>query len=75
MRYTSGLIWRISMKITIEDRMLARYQAEQMRLRDRESNDYRQKVEAKAFEQIIVDRVRRNLRLGLDKGTNVDLDA
>ena len=55
--------------------MLARYQAEQMRLRDRETNDYRQKVEAKAFEQIIVDRVRRNLRLGLDKGTNVDLDA
>ena len=63
------------MKITIEDRMLARYQAEQMRLRDRESTEYRQKVEAKAFEQIIVDRVRRNLRLGLDKGTNVDLDA
>ena len=58
-----------------EDRMLARYQAEQMRLREREDTVYRQKVEAKAFEQIIVDRVRRNLRLGLDKGTNVDLDA
>ena len=63
------------MKITIEDRMLAKYQAEQMRLREREGNDYRQKVEAKAFEQIIVDRVRRNIRLGLDKGTNVDLDV
>ena len=55
--------------------MLARYQAEQMRLREREDTAYRQKVEAKAFEQIIVDRVRRNLRLGHDKGTNVDLDA
>ena len=55
--------------------MLARYQAEQMRLREREGTEYRQKVEAKAFEQIIVDRVRRNLRMGLDKGTNVDLDA
>ena len=75
MNCMNGLIWSLSMKITIEDRMLARYQAEQMRLRDRETNDYRQKVEAKAFEQIIVDRVRRNLRLGLDKGTNVDLDA
>jgi hypothetical protein len=63
------------MKITIEDRMLAKYQAEQMRLREREGTEYRQKVEAKIFEQIIVDRVRRNLRLGLDKGTNVDLDA
>ena len=75
MNCTSGLIWSLSMKITIEDRMLAKYQAEQMRLREREDTAYRQKVEAKAFEQIIVDRVRRNLRLGLDKGTNVDLDA
>ena len=75
MNCTSGLIWSPLMKITIEDRMLAKYQAEQMRLREREGNDYRQKVEAKAFEQIIVDRVRRNIRLGLDKGTNVDLDA
>ena len=75
MNCMSGLIWSLSMKITIEDRMLAKYQAEQMRLREREGTEYRQKVEAKAFEQIIVDRVRRNLRLGLDKGTNVDLDA
>jgi hypothetical protein len=63
------------MKITIEDRLLAAYTAQKMRLRDREDEDYRARVEAKAFEQIIVDRVSRNLRLGLDKGTNIDLDA
>ena len=63
------------MKITIEDRLLASYQAQKMRLRNREDEDYRARVEAKAFEKIIVDRVRRNLRLDLDKGTNVDLDV
>ena len=63
------------MKITIEDRLLAAYTAQKLRLRDREDEDYRAKIEDKAFEKIIVDRVRRNLRLDLDKGTNVDLDA
>jgi hypothetical protein len=63
------------MKITIEDRLLAAYTAQKMRLRDREDEDYRARIEDKAFEKIIVDRVRRNLRLDLDKGTNVDLDV
>ena len=63
------------MKITVEDRLLAAYTAQKLRLRDREDEDFRARVEAKAFEKIIVDRVSRNLRLGLDKGTNVDLDA
>lgn len=63
------------MKITVEDRLLAAYTAQKMRLRDREDEDYRARVEAKEFEKIIVDRVRRNLRLDLDKGTNVDLDV
>jgi type I site-specific restriction endonuclease len=63
------------MKITIEDRLLAAYTAQKLRLRDKEDEDYRARVEVKAFERIIVDRVHRNLRLGLDKGTNVDLDA
>ena len=63
------------MKITIEDRLLAAYTAQKMRLRDREDEDYRAKVEAEVFQKIIVDRVRRNLRLDLDKGTNVDLDV
>ena len=63
------------MKITIEDRLLAAYTAQKMRLRDREDEDYRARIEKKAFEQIIVDRVSRNLRLGLDKGTNVDVEV
>ena len=63
------------MKITIEDRLLAAYTAQRLRLRDREDEDYRARVEAKVFEKIIVDRVRRNLRLDLDKGTNIDLEV
>jgi hypothetical protein len=63
------------MKITIEDRLLAAYTAQRLRLRDREDEDYRERVEIKAFERIIVDRVHRNLRLGLDKGTNIDLEV
>ena len=41
------------MKITIEDRLLAAYTAQKMRLRDREDEDYRARVEAKVFEKII----------------------
>jgi hypothetical protein len=63
------------MKITIEDRLLAAYTAQRLRLRDREDEEYRERVEIKAFERIIVDRVQRNLRLGLDKGTNIDLEV
>ena len=63
------------MKITIEDRLLASYHAQKLRLRDREDEDYRDRVEIKKFERIVLDRVHRNLRLDLDKGTNVDLDV
>lgn len=63
------------MKITIEDRLLAAYHAQMLRLRDRNSDDYRVLNEQKKFNEIIVERVRRNLRLGLDKGTNIDLEV
>ena len=63
------------MKITIEDRLLAKYHAEQIQLRVRGDEEYRARIEAKAFERIIVDRVQRNLRLGLEKGTNIDIEV
>jgi len=63
------------MKITIEDRLLAAYTAQKLRLRDREDEDFRAKVEAEVFQKIIVDRVSRNLRLNLDKGTNIDVEV
>ena len=63
------------MKITIEDRLLAAYTAQKLRLRDKEDEDFRAKVEAEVFQKIIVDRVSRNLRLNLDKGTNIDVEV
>jgi hypothetical protein len=63
------------MKITVEDRLLAAYTAQKLRLRDREDEDFRAKVEAEVFQKIIVDRVSRNLRLNLDKGTNIDVEV
>ena len=63
------------MKITVEDRLLAAYHAQKLRLRDREDEEYRARVEVKEFERIIIDRVQRNLRLGLEKGTNIDLES
>ena len=63
------------MKITVEDRLLANYHAQKLRLRDREDEEYRARIEDKEFERIILDRVQRNLRLGLDKGTNIDLEV
>ena len=63
------------MKINIEDRLLAAYHAQKLRLRDREHEDFRARVEDRAFEKIIMERVQRNLRLGLDKGTNIDLEV
>ena len=63
------------MKITIEDRLLASYHAQQMRLRNREDEDYRAQVEAKTLEKIVLERINRNLRLDLDKGTNIDIEV
>ena len=63
------------MKITIADRLLATYQAHMLRLRDRQSDEYRVLQEQKKFNEMIVDRVHRNIRLGSTKGTNIDLDA
>ena len=63
------------MKITIEDRLLASYHAQQMRLRNREDEDYRAQVEAKSLEKIVLERINRNLRLALDKGTNIDIEV
>jgi hypothetical protein len=63
------------MKITINDRLIAAYQAQILRLRDRDSDDYRVLQEQKKFNEIVVDRVRRNIRLNSTKGTNIDLDA
>ena len=63
------------MKITIADRLLAKYHSEVDRLQHDGNETYRQAVEARTFQQILTERVQRNLRLGLDKGHNLDIEA
>jgi hypothetical protein len=51
------------------------YRLEQTRLEKQREQDYAKKIEERRLDQIIADRVRRNLRLDLDKGRNIDLEC
>ena len=42
---------------------------------DKREEDYRKVVERRNFDQIIAERVSRNIRLGLDKGRNIDVEC
>ena len=48
---------------------------EQRNLQEKREEDYRKLVERKNFEQMVAERVVRNLRLDLDKGKNIDLEC
>ena len=54
---------------------LEQYRLDQTRLEKQRSEDYSQVIEQRRFEQIIADRVRRNLRLDLDKGRHIDIEC
>jgi hypothetical protein len=51
------------------------HQIEQFKLQDRRDEDYVKVVERRKFDQIVAERVSRNLRLGLDKGQNIDIEC
>jgi hypothetical protein len=42
---------------------------------DKRNEDYRKVVERRNFDRIIAERVSRNIRLGLDKGRNIDIEC
>jgi hypothetical protein len=54
---------------------LEQYQLDRARLERQRSEDYSRVIEQRRFEQIIADRVRRNLRLDLDKGRHIDIEC
>jgi hypothetical protein len=60
-------------KITAHNLELDRIQRTQ--LQDKRDEDYRKVVERRNFDQIIAERVSRNIRLGLDKGRNIDIEC
>lgn len=51
------------------------YNLEQRNLQIKRDEDYRKVVEKRNFDQIVADRVARNIRLDLDKGRNVDVEC
>jgi hypothetical protein len=59
----------------VQQEQIKRHNLEQVRLQERHEEDYRRVVEKRKFDQIIAERVSRNLRLDLDKGRNIDIEC
>jgi hypothetical protein len=51
------------------------YRLDQNRLEKQREQDYAKQIEERRLDQIIVERVARNLRLDLDKGRHIDLEC
>ena len=60
-------------KITSYNLQLDRMQY--VRNQEKRDEDYQKVIERRNFDRIIAERIARNIRLGLDKGQNVDVDA
>jgi hypothetical protein len=63
------------MQISRAEQSVIRYNLEQYRMDKQRTEDYSKKVEERRLEQIIAERVSRNLRLDLDKGRNIDIEC
>ena len=48
---------------------------QRIQTQDKREEDYRKVVERRNFDRIIAERVSRNIRLGLDKGRNIDIEC
>jgi hypothetical protein len=51
------------------------YRLQQARMEEKQTKDYQKVIEQRNYERVIADRVRRNLRLDLDKGRNIDIEC
>jgi hypothetical protein len=54
---------------------LEQYRLDQARLEKQREQDYSKKIEERRLDQMIAERVSRNLRLDLDKGRHIDLEC
>jgi len=52
---------------------LEQYRLDAARLEKQREQDYAKQIEERRLDQIIAERVSRNLRLDLDKGRNIDV--
>jgi hypothetical protein len=60
-------------RIAARNQELDRLQRNQQQ--ERREDDYRKLVEKRNFDRIVAERIARNIRLGLDKGQNIDLEC
>ena len=63
------------MQISRAEQSITKYNLEQARLDKQRANDYTKKIEARRLDQIIAERVARNIRLDLEKGRNIDIEC
>ena len=54
---------------------LEQYRLDQIRLEKQRTDDYAKKIEERRLDQIIAERVARNIRLDLDKGRHIDIEC
>ena len=54
---------------------LEQYRLDQTRLEKQREPDYAKQIEERRLDQVIAERVSRNIRLDLDKGRHIDLEC
>ena len=54
---------------------LEQYRVDQARMDKQRTDNYSKKIEQRRVDQMIAERVSRNLRLDLDKGRHIDLEC
>jgi hypothetical protein len=54
---------------------LEQYRLDQIRMEKQRTDDYAKQIEKRRLDQVIAERVSRNLRLDLDKGRHIDLEC
>ena len=59
----------------IQQLQIKEYNLEQVNIQRKREDDYRKVVEKRNFDEIVAERVARNIRLDLDKGRNIDIDT
>jgi hypothetical protein len=59
----------------LERFQIQKYNLEQVRIQEKREDDYRKLIEKRNLDEIVAERIARNIRLGLDKGHNIDLEC
>lgn len=59
----------------VQQQQIQQYNLEQVQLQQKREQDYQKVVERRKFDDIVAERVSRNIRLGLDKGRSVDIEC